>query len=281
MTKKFKNKQLIASCEIEGGDKTSIRLSKNNLGTSSYIIGNIENGKPLQFTVTEDINSIAMFAYGSQGVQATSDIKCKFSNFMIREVDTTEEYVEHKEEVKTLDIQQEMLSGDYFDLERKKEVHSWNIQELTGNESWVTEGELEKVIRMATSTGKTSNNYTGKCTHFDFIGNYNLDEEHVYVTNPGRMYIFIDKTVASTPAELKQYLAQQKEAGTPVKVYWKSDTTTELDLTETQIEQLEQLNKMRTYKEQTNIVTVEDLALMQLEYSQDLKAYIDSKLSTN
>ena len=216
--------------------------------------------------------------YLSWGTQNSGGI-ATISNIQLETGTQKTDFEEYTEEIKTVDIQQEMLTGDYFDLERKKEVHTWNVQELTGNESWATEGDLEKVMRIATSTRKTSNNYVGVCTHFDFIGNYYLDEEHVYVTNPGTMYVFIDKTVASTPAEFKTFLTEQATAGTPVKVYWKSDTTTELDLTETQIEQLEQLNKMRTYKEQTNIVTVEDLALMQLEYSADIQKYIDNKLA--
>ena len=216
--------------------------------------------------------------YLSWGTQNSGGI-ATISNIQLETGTQKTEFEEYTKETYVLDIQQKMLIGDYFDLERKKEVHTWNILELTGNESWTTEGELEKIVRMRIGTGKTSNSYLGKCTHFDFIGNYNLDEEHCYASSAGTLYIFIDKTVASTTEEFKAFLTGQATAGTPVKVYWKSDKTTELDLTETQIEQLEQLNKLRTYKEQTNIVTVEDLALMQLEYSVNIQTYIDNKLA--
>ena len=279
--KKFKNKKLIASCDIEGGEKTSIRLSKNNLGASAYNIGSIEKGKTLEFTMTEDINNVAIFVYGSQGVQSTSDIKCKFSNFMIREVGTTEEYTEHQEERTILDIQQEMLKDDYFDLERGKEVHHWKGLELTGDENWRYEAHVEgkKTIIMKITIDPALDINSGVCTHFDYIGDYSLDEEHCYAGMSGTLFVFVDYSVISTVEEFKAFLAEQATAGTPVKVYYKTAETTELDLTETQIEQLEQLNKLRTYKEQTNIVTVEDVALMQLEYSADIQKYIDNKLA--
>ena len=275
-----KNKQYTLSYHVEQNNTTFLpKLCFGYTdGSTQNISSQTASSYDAQGTSQEgkEINSIFL-SWGTQGSGGIATI----SNIQLEAGTQKTNFEEYTEEIKTVDIQQEMLTGDCFDLERGKEVHTWNILELTGNENWVSESGLEKTIRMRTGTGKLSNNYVGKCTHFVFIGNYNLDEEHCYATSAGALYVFIDKTVVSTPAEFKQYLSQQKEAGTPVKVYWKSNTTTELDLTETQIEQLEQLNKMRTYKEQTNIVTVEDLALMQLEYSQDLKAYIDSKLSTN
>lgn len=193
---------------------------------------------------------------------------------------TKTDFEENKEENYSLDIQQEMLKDDYFDLEKNKEVHHWKGLELTGDEAWRYEAHVEgkKTIIMKMTIDPALDMNSGVCTHFDYIGDYSLDEEHCYAGMSGTLFVFVDYSVISTVEEFKAYLKAQKTAGTPVKVYYKTAETTELDLTETQIEQSEQLNKLRTYKEQTNIVTVEDLALMQLEYSQDLKAYIDSKI---
>ena len=194
---------------------------------------------------------------------------------------TKTDFEENKEENYSLDIQQEMLKDDYFDLERAKEVHNWNLVELTGDENCSYEAHIEgrKTITMKIVVEPASNVYIGKCTHFEYIQDYSLDQEHCYVGTSGTLFMFVDYSVISTVEEFKAYLKAQKEAGTPVKVCYKTTETTELDLTETQIEQLEQLNKLRTYKEQTNIVTVEDVALMQLEYSADIQKYIDNKLA--
>ena len=54
------------------------------------------------------------------------------------EIGDKSDYEEHKEQKIVLDIQQPMLSGDYFDLDRKKEVHGWNKHSFAGSETFTS-----------------------------------------------------------------------------------------------------------------------------------------------
>ena len=191
---------------------------------------------------------------------------------------TATDYEEHKEQKIILDIQQEMLTGDYFDLDRKKEVHGWNKKILTGTENtWqlyttgtrrfgldIT-GDLPKII-----TGKYG---TGYCTHFKVLTTTGTDLTMFLQVEPNHFYIAIVDTNSrwSDVTALKNELQELYNAGTPIEIYYKTAETTELDLTEAQIQQLEQLNKLRFYKNVNNIMTTEDIALLQAEYEVDLQ----------
>ena len=120
------------------------------------------------------------------------------------------DFIKHEEVKKTLDIQQEMLKGDHFDLKNNKEVHNWEKIESYNNETITTE-----------------------------------------------------------------YISTTGELSTGATVYYKT-TPTQLDLTETQKQQLNQLNNLDLFKGINNIYTEEGIALMQLDYSADTKQTVDS-----
>lgn len=186
-------------------------------------------------------------------------------------------YKEYKEEICLLNTQREMLEEDYIDLNSNMEVHNWNYIELDETANWRKEGDLENVLRVGIPTKKTSDNYEGVCTHFNFIGNYSLDEEHVYATDVGYLYVFINKEIASTAEEFKAWLAEQKEKGTPVRVYWKSDGVSGLPLT---TEQKTELQKLRSYREITNIIS-NDILQPNMEVEYIKKSSYTTKLTGN
>ena len=160
-------------------------------------------------------------------------------------------YIKNKQQISNIQCKKELLDGDYIDLKTNMEAHTWNYIELDGTENWVSEpGNLVNTFRARMETGKTSDNYIGKSTHFNFIGNYNLDEPHIYATNTGALYIYIDKEIANSLEELKAWLTKQKEEENSVKVYWKAKTTSGIVLTS---EQKAELQKLESYREITNI----------------------------
>lgn len=209
-----------------------------------------KNLKEGSFTLKEDKELYITLIVKENIDTNTEIIKIKFYNLMLS--NNNVDFVTYKQDNAIVPIQQEMLEEDYIDLKTNMEAHTWNYIELDETANWNKEGELENVIRVAVSTGKTSDSYEGKCTHFNFIGNYNLDEEHVYVTYIGLLYVFINKEIASTAEEFKTWLVEQKEKGTPVRVYWKADKTSGTVLTS---EQKTELQKLRSYREITNIIS--------------------------
>ena len=178
------------------------------------------------------------------------------------------EIVEHQEENYILEIQQEMLKGDYFDLERKKEVHNKEKIILDGSddENWALSSSFSNVF----TCNKPSNI---KQYETDLIcnitNNFVTSGEALNSSTDGIAVgskINFKMANINTLEELKQYLNT-----TNIELYYRTTETTELDLTGSQIEVLEKLNKLRYYKGVNNIMTTEDIALLQAKYSQNLK----------
>ena len=236
--------EMLEGTAVSGNDGSGVMfISKSDW--SKELVRLYANSERGSFTLTEDTEVFItlMLAKSENG-------KIRFYNLILSKDDV--DFVKHEQNSVTVPIQKEMLEEDYIDLKTNMEAHTWNYIELDETANWNKEGELENVIRVAVSTGKTSDSYEGKCTHFNFIGNYNLDEEHVYVTYTGLLYVFINKEIASTAEEFKTWLVEQKEKGTPVRVYWKADKTSGTVLTS---EQKTELQKLRSYREITNIIS--------------------------
>lgn len=197
-----------------------------------------------------------------------------FVNMQIEQGDTATTYEEHKEQKIVLDIQKEMLEGDYFDLDRKKEIHTWNKYILTGEEEYEYVATTN-IFYTDVFTDKELGKDNFMCTHFKAISSFNYTAmqrcEATGDTNKNNRIIFKYPDV-TTETDFKAKIKEQYDTGTPIIVFYKTAETTELDLTEAQIQQLEQLNKLRFYKNVNNIMTTEDIALLQAEYSVNLKS---------
>ena len=117
-------------------------------------------------------------------------------------------YKEYKEEICLLNTQREMLEEDYIDLNSNMEVHNWKALELTGEEDWRYEAHIEgkKTIVMKMTIEPALDISSGVCTHFNYIGDYNLDKEHCYVGTSGVLFIFVNYSIISTVEEFKAFL---------------------------------------------------------------------------
>jgi hypothetical protein len=116
--------------------------------------------------------------------------------------------------------------GDYKDiLNLSTGVLTRNIRKLvlTGNENWALwSSDQPDVERYYYKWGKsTPSDYGLISTHLPvFKGNGNF--EHIRLGGSSRddFVIFISKTIASTVADFKSYLAAQYQAGTPVTAWY-------------------------------------------------------------
>ena len=204
-------------------------------------------------------------------------------NFQIELGEQATEFKENQEESYSLDIQQDMVSpeDDYFDLERKKEVHGWekiifdgteNITKVLDNIYNYTLIKKAKAI-LNNNTSHKSNKYKSViCTGNNDAFVIAATSDYAINLNSGDGMILRIKDIRNLNInDFKASLVQQHESGEPTIVYYKLETPIELDLTDTQIEQLEKLNKLRFYEGVNNIMTLEDIALIQAEYSVNLK----------
>lgn len=194
------------------------------------------------------------------------------------------DFMKHEEIKKTLDIQQEVLKGDYVDLENEKEVHNWkkytitNINEFT---NVTKEGSTFRFIKNVTNGNQISDVICNMCKKW----NNSWSETGCFISYDSKFYLMIKFgdygfTEAMTVDEAKTHMNEFLSI-TSLVFYYTTSTTTQLDLTTEQKEVLAQLNNLDLFKGINNIYTEEGIALMQLDYSADTKMYIDNLVTQN
>lgn len=195
-------------------------------------------------------------------------------NYAISKV-SLDNFVENEESSYTLPIQQPMMKGDYFDLERGKEVHHFEEYISTSEDNWILTPDQSNRFRLDKSdTFISSNNTNQLYSHCKTCYNWGNAFESFQVRT-GSAYFRTAEF--STAEEFNQFVAEQEEAGTPL-TFWYEVEEYELDLTKQQKQVLQQLQELNLFKDTNNIITAEDLALLQLQYIADTQSYIDSRI---
>lgn len=219
------------------------------------------------YTATEDCR-IKYILWGN----ANSDI---FEFQLWAELDDTTDYIVHEEQNYELDIQQEMLAGDKIDLKNDKEVHHFGfIDTYQKNDIKVTEvqssGEYKRYsCDLKATDRKLKETLKIFCTHLEYAGSRWNDVEGICGWENGTNFCIVttDENL-NTADKLKTFLISNH-----VKLYYELATPTELDLTETQKNQLKEMGKAYTYKGTTNIST-DSVAIVDLKYSKDIETLL-------
>ena len=211
-----------------------------------------------------------------------------FKNYiMIEENEVATDYTPHESEVYNLPIQQPMLSGDTFVKEDGNwfEVHGWDKIILTGDEninlqdtvSGIAQFGILGLNNVKSDTSSTniyalSNSYLGVPYASSWL------KDNTIITRDSKS-IRIHTSEQLTVEEFKQFLKDKNNSGTPVYAWYRLATPTKLPCTPEQIEVLEKLYNMPTYRPVTNIFTMQDLANLKLNYVADSKIYVDNKIN--
>lgn len=188
------------------------------------------------------------------------------------------DFIKHEEVKKTLDIQQEMLLSDDFDLENKKEVQTWgyintkNVTNLTVSLNY-TNGDFRRYsVDLKINNRKSGEYLKIICTHFKRTDSRWHEYEGIIGWESGQTFcIGTFNPELDTAEKMKNFLLNND-----VEIYYELATPTQLDLTATQKEVLAQLNNLDLYRGINNIYSEEGIALMQLDYSADTKQTVDS-----
>lgn len=201
--------------------------------------------------------------------------------FQLEKGSVATDYVEHQEQNVLFPLAQEqkLHLGDYLASDG---IHHVRKQiELDGTENLRLQNESDTFIRVYTDQYanmkeyKNHDGYTPSenfiCSHFKTTNRY-ITDDTVIALNGQRLVITISKDIASTISEFKSYLAQQKEAGTPVIL--------EYELVEEEIEaytpeQQEAYNKIvqtaKSYKNVTNIYSPDPVSpIFEVNYRKDI-----------
>lgn len=187
------------------------------------------------------------------------------------------DFEEHKEETFNLDIQQDMLKGDYFIKEEDgwKEVHLRSKRDikdditnatLSGTNNFIYVSKLLQNTAKLVQNTEDANVISNIAQHESYsnISAGNIDYG-IGISKVGSLIIRIKD--CTTLEEYKDVLNDDS-----FYYYYYLATPTKLQCTEAQIEVLEKLSKLRFYKGVNNIFTTEDIALLQAKYSVDLKS---------
>lgn len=235
-----------------------------------------------QFTLTEDV---VKYRLVFDNLTTGNTYNTTFNPMILLQTETDEEFEAHEEEVITFPLSQnqKMFEGSYL---ANDGIHHKRKQiELDGTENW------------ALYAGYANNAEKGYCyylniadckivkdtsisTHFknvfgayqESVGYIGAFSDNLSVKNK---YFISDK---ENLEKFKAYLAEQKTAGTPVKLEYELETEKIEAFTEEQQAAYDQLQNAKTYKTVTNVFT--DNAEVEMNYIADTKTYIDNKYNS-
>lgn len=261
----------------EGGTSAySLRNSNNVQLLGSNKIGSALNKYISAFDLG---NIIKFFAFWiTQGTV--------FTNFAVEiQIEagaSTTDIVANEQQEYVVPVQQKMISGDMFDLKKKKEVHNMKKIVLDGElYVWsVKEVGTRGIVQFGINLGFTAKeNPFAISNYFRKSKDYSIVNTFVIATNRTTAYFHIpkDSITEVTTAALQAKLKELYDAGNPVTLWVDAEEPDELDLTDEQIEVLEQIEQATTYKKITNIYTTDEVgAIIKTNTNVDLKSLINN-----
>ena len=186
------------------------------------------------------------------------------SNVLVTKYDASNvdtKYIEHQEQSYLVDVQQEMLEGDYLDLENEKENHEWGKYIFTGDEDYNKSSTYsnEKYFCGYIPTPVATNikvDGKGICNYFNNFGDYVqiTDKECIRIWGQFQVRILASHLTENSAEAFKAWLKSKYDEGNPVVVYYQLETPIELDFTEAQKAVAKKIkSEAHTYKNITNI----------------------------
>lgn len=305
---------LYAGAVMNGNMGLYIR-SDSNISYSLSVSGN-EIGKVITWNIQTYENGFAFLRIGENVVLnnltirpmvAESDVELEYEAYGAMpspsypsEVETVNTQVNivvenedgTEQQTKVVDIQQEMLEGDYFVKEEDgwKEVQTWGKYTFTGNESFSFGNTYQDKYRRFSMAydeslnvkkaswdeiGAKSNNFIGIANKY-----YSTAQNNVWINEQSRFNISIDIAYLTEDSAngLKAWLAQKHTEGNPVYLWYKLATPTKLTCTEKQIEQLDDLLNTSTYKNVTHIYSTDKVSpIIKIKYRKDIETMLNSQ----
>lgn len=202
------------------------------------------------------------------------------SNFKLKiqleEGDTATEIIGNEQNSITVSIQQEMFSR--FDRQNNKELHDYKKIILNETQNYTLLTTTENYLRFMLDLSKTfdlKNGFKVYCENLKVVkqststavNEEKIIERDISLDKQLQIVILKSRLTEPTVEGLKQYLATNN-----IVAYCELEEATKLDLTQEQIEALEKLDEMQTYKNITNITT-DSIAILDVDYKKDLETW--------
>ena len=204
--------------------------------------------------------------------------------FQIELADTATDIVANEEQNYIIPVQQKMFSGDTFKKvnSKWKEMHTWQEVIFNGEENWLMNYGTS-LFNLASNNiyNQSSTEHKALCNMAKFENRQaimaDLADKH-FAMQSAYNSIFFKDTDFKTAEEFKAKLKELYEAGTPLKVAYKTDTPLILDCTPKQVEILDKIEQeAHTYSEVTNVYTEDSVgAIIKTNTAVDLKTVINN-----
>ena len=254
-------------------------------------IDNVNNIKDVQTAVIDSSTDVSVVkltpgvTYTIARVSVRANVSCTNLELglQIKLNDDTDTFTSHEEKSVILSIQQEMLEGDYFVKEEDgwKEVHNYSKEIFDGTEQF-TVSSLKNTRMVLPIANAKQNPDEILAVSNSFLGvTYNQAQENKLINaicvNNG--YLSIDTDGITNVSEFKQTLADKYNAGNPVYIYYKEATPTKLPCTPEQSAVLDEIDNLDLFEGVNNIITAENIALLQAIYIANAQKYVDKEIS--
>ena len=230
-------------------------------------------------SILEDTEAV-VYLWIASGI-TLNNAKLKFQLELEQEAT---DIVANEEQNHVIPVQQKMLTGDGFSKKdgTRKEVHTWQEVIFNGEENWLMNYGTS-LFNLASNNiyNQSSTEHKALCNMAKFENRQaimaDLADKH-FAMQSAYNSIFFKDTDFKTAEEFKAKLKELYEAGTPLKVAYKTDTPLILDCTPEQVEILDKIEQeAHTYSEITNIYTEDEVgAILKTNTAVDLKTVINN-----
>ncbi len=279
-------------------EKYGMIAKQNTKYTFSCKVNSSSISKRLyMFFADKDFNNISSISSATSALTAVTPENCRyitvrvgvsnagdsliFTDFQLEEGSTATDYIEHEEQTFTIDVQQEMLEGDYFDLDNEEEVHTWGKVIFDGTENWAKSINTNNILFYIPDIFPYKDG-TILCNYFKAKDVWDKDVIGIqlYPVNGVRFGLGVNSSI-DTVDKWKAKLQELYNAGNPLTIYYKLAEPTRLPFTAEQKAIAKQIREtLHSYKGGTHVYSTDSISpIFNAKYTVDQKAYIQAEIN--
>lgn len=279
-------------------EKYGMIAKQNTKYTFSCKVNSSSISKRLyMFFADKDFNNISSISSATSALTAVTPENCRyitvrvgvsnagdsliFTDFQLEEGSTATDYIEHKEQVFTVPVQQEMQEGDYFDLDNMEEVHTWGKVIFDGTENWAKSINTNNILFYIPDIFPYKDG-TILCNYFKAKDVWDKDVIGIqlYPVNGVRFGLGVNSSI-DTVDKWKAKLQELYNAGNPLTIYYKLAEPIRLPFTAEQKAVAKQIREtLHSYKGGTHVYSTDSISpIFNVKYTVDQKAYIQAEIN--
>lgn len=258
-----KNKQYTIFMQAEGKDIENAKISiMKDYNGKGYIKADITNY--FTFTTEQEKLVILMYPTNKGNLQGLETI---FKIMIVEGNNTQQEFNDNEQQsiLFPLTEGQRLYKGDYLAEDGIHHVRNQIV--LDGTEGWQLGGSGNNLInqRFYLANNDIKPNGAILCNYFKemYRGNTQItveDIEACNISNGRYIQIKINKKIASTVDEFKNWIKQKKNEGNPITLECEVESEIIEPYTQEQQEAYNKLKKLYSYNEQTNIFSKDEIS---------------------